>query len=542
MSEEKRNNNLFDNHNQDSNNDHKETTSETMEQKSSYYYSYGPFKSVPTDPNNEPMTSGEHVPYNSTSNVEVTPPEPIKVAPTRSFYTSGGMELKTSNADFSNYSTGNGSGNGGGNGNWQYNNQRPKSSFKTVFLSFLAGMVVISSLMFASDYYNLFTKNVEADGSGSGNAVTTSANVNTPTLDRPGDITSIVKQTSPAVVKIETYVKSSKVNRGNSIMDDPFFRQFFGDGGSSNNNNNNNNQGQNGQSDSLIESGLGSGFIFDKDGYILTNQHVIQGADEIKVVLEGHDKPYTAKLLGSSFDLDLAVLKIEGGDFPTIDIGNSDTTQAGDWLVAIGNPNGFDHTVTSGVLSAKERQISIQDNETGKTRNYKHLLQTDASINPGNSGGPLLNMNGEVIGMNVAVSADSQGIGFAIPSNTIKGVLDALKSNKEVPQEPVPFIGATLATMTDEIAQQLNIDKVEGSIVTQVMYRTPAYNADLRQYDIITGINGTKYTTNEELIKEIQKRKVGDEVTLNIVRDGKKQDLKVKIGDKNKYNVSEQQQ
>jgi len=530
MSEEKRNDNLFDNHNHDANNEHKENTTESTEQKSSYYYSYGPFKSVPTDPSNEPMTSGENVPYTSPSNVEVTPPDPIKAAPTRSFYTSGGMELKTSNVDFSNYNSGNGSG------------KRPKSSFKTVFLSFLAGMVVISSLMFASDYYNLFTKdNVEAgSSSNSGNAITTSANVNTPSLERPGDITSIVKQTSPAVVKIETYVKSSKVNRGgsSSIMDDPFFRQFFGDGGSSNNNNK---QGQNDQSDSMIENGLGSGFIFDKDGYILTNQHVIQGADEIKVVLEGHDKPYTAKLLGSSFDLDLAVLKIEGENFPTINIGDSDTTQSGDWLVAIGNPNGFDHTVTSGVLSAKERQISIQDTETGKTRNYKHLLQTDASINPGNSGGPLLNMNGEVIGMNVAVSADSQGIGFAIPSNTIKGVLETLKANKEVPQEPVPFIGATLATMTDEIAQQLNTEKVEGSIVTQVLYKTPAYDADLRQYDIITGIDGTKHSTNEELIAAIQKKKVGDEITLNIIRNGKTQDLKVTIGDKNKYNANAQQ-
>jgi len=206
--------------------------------------------------------------------------------------------------------------------------------------------------------------------------------------------------------------------------------------------------------------------------------------------------------------------------------------------VAIGNPNGFDHTVTAGVLSAKERSISIPDQEAGKTREYKHLIQTDASINPGNSGGPLLNMNGEVIGMNVAVSADSQGIGFAIPAKTILENLSNLKANKEIPQEPVPFIGATLATMTDDIAKQLNTDKVEGSIVTQVYYRTPAYDADLRAYDIITGIDGTKYATNDVLIEAIQKKKVGDEVTFNIVRNGKAMDLKVKIGDKNKYNAN----
>ncbi|WP_018756176.1 S1C family serine protease [Paenibacillus terrigena] len=532
MSEEnKRNDNeqLFEEHNNNEPNENQDK----QEQSSSYYYSYGPFKSVPNDvTGNDSTTVGS----GTASEVEVTPPDPIKAAPTRSYYTSQGMELKAGNVDFANYSNG-GSGNGTVGGNWQVNQARPKSSFKTVFISFLAGMLVISSLMFVSDRYNLFTGSTNASegaGSSSGNAVTTSANVNTPQLDRPGDITSIVKNASPAVVKIETYVKQSKrQSSSNSFMDDPFFRQFFGDGSGGSNQ-----QRQNSNSDQLIENGLGSGFIFDKSGYILTNQHVVAGADQVKVVLEGHDKPYVATVLGSSFDLDLAVLKIEGTDFPTINIGNSDQTQSGDWLVAIGNPNGFDHTVTAGVLSAKERSISIPDQEAGKTREYKHLIQTDASINPGNSGGPLLNMNGEVIGMNVAVSADSQGIGFAIPAKTILENLSNLKANKEIPQVPVPFIGATLATMTDDIAKQLNTDKVEGSIVTQVYYRTPAYDADLRAYDIITGIDGTKYATNDVLIEAIQKKKVGDEVTFNIVRNGKAMDLKVKIGDKNKYNAN----
>jgi len=532
MSEEnKRNDNerLFEEHN----NQEPKENQDKQEQSSSYYYSYGPFKSVPSE-----VTGTDAAASNNgmASEVEVTPPDPIKAAPTRSYYAQG-MELKAGNVDFANYSNG-GSGNGTIGGNWQVNNQaRPKSSFKTVFISFLAGMLVISSLMFVSDRYNLFTGSTgtsEGSSSSGGNAVTTSANVNTAPLERPGDITSIVKSASPAVVKIETYVKQSKrQSSSNPFMDDPFFRQFFGDGSGGSNQ-----QRQNGGSDALIENGLGSGFIFDKEGYILTNQHVIAGADQIKVVLEGHDKPYVAKLLGSSFDLDLAVLKIEGTDFPTINIGNSDQAQSGDWLVAIGNPNGFDHTVTAGVLSAKERSISIPDQEAGKTREYKHLIQTDASINPGNSGGPLLNMNGEVIGMNVAVSADSQGIGFAIPAKTILENLSNLKENKEIPQEPVPFIGATLATMTDDIAKQLNTEKVEGSIVTQVYYRTPAYEADLRTYDIITGIDGKKYATNEALIEAIQQKKVGDDVTFNIVRNGKSMDLKVTIGDKNKYNAN----
>lgn len=195
----------------------------------------------------------------------------------------------------------------------------------------------------------------------------------------------------------------------------------------------------------------------------------------------------------------------------------------------------MDHTVTAGVLSARERSISIDD--TDGTRNYEHLLQTDASINPGNSGGPLLNLKGEVIGMNVAVSADAQGIGFAIPTETIKEVLDKLENNQEIPKAPVPFIGASLMTLTDEVAKQMGTDITEGSVVAEVVYKSPAYVADVRPYDIITGVNGTPYATNQELIAFIQSQEVGTEITLNIVRDGNKLDLKLNIGDKNQFNI-----
>ncbi|GJM80997.1 hypothetical protein HMSSN139_34930 [Paenibacillus sp. HMSSN-139] len=170
-----------------------------------------------------------------------------------------------------------------------------------------------------------------------------------------------------------------------------------------------------------------------------------------------------------------------------------------------------------------------------KDRQYEHLLQTDASINPGNSGGPLLNLNGEVIGINVAVSSDAQGIGFAIPTSTISEVLDKLKNNEKIPQKPVPFIGATLMTMTEEVAKQMQTDVKEGSIVTDIVFKSPAYNADLRPYDIITGANGTKFATKEKLIEYIQKQQVGTKVTLNVVRDGKNIDLEVTIGDKNEF-------
>ncbi|MNE32705.1 putative serine protease HtrA [compost metagenome] len=263
---------------------------------------------------------------------------------------------------------------------------------------------------------------------------------------------------------------------------------------------------------------------------------MVHNADVVQVTVQDTAKPYEAKVLGKSYELDLAVLKIEGtSDFPSIPLGNSDNTQVGEWLVAIGNPQGFDHTVTTGVLSAKERGITIAGENGEANREYEHLLQTDASINPGNSGGPLLNLNGEVVGINVAVSSDSQGIGFAIPTSTISEVLEKLKNNEEIPKAPVPFIGATLMTMTDEVAKQMGTDVKEGSIVSNIVYKSPAYNADLRPYDIITGADGQKFATKESLIEYIQKQEVGKEVAFNIVRDGQKMDLKITIGDKNQF-------
>jgi serine protease Do len=215
-------------------------------------------------------------------------------------------------------------------------------------------------------------------------------------------------------------------------------------------------------------------------------------------------------------------------------LGDSSSLNMGDWVVAIGNPYGFDHTITVGVLSSNERQISIPD--TNGTRNYDHLLQTDASINPGNSGGPLMNLQGEVIGINTAVSSQAQGIGFAIPTSTISGVLENLKNNTKIPQKPVPFIGATLMDVTADIAGRLGIDPTaKGAFVREVLFNSPAYKADLRQYDVITGMDGKNYKTTDELIAAIKTKAIGDKVILNILRVDKKIDVTVVIGDKNEY-------
>lgn len=526
--------------NNESNNNEAPRREEASTKNSSYYYSYGPFQSIPSERDDQQTEQ----PYQSreSQEVEVTAPQPVKPIPSSGFSQSHSF----------------GSQGGGGsmdpikrNKEWNYS-EKPKNSVKTVLLSFLAGVLVISSLMFAADRTNLFTpdaayssepaQETSAKVDDNGGATTASAMI----PSNPGDVSAVVDQASPAVVLIETLVNSSNRQSTNPNMNDPFWYFFGGgqssqegNGGNSGNGGSSNNGGQESQ---LQPSGIGSGFIFEKSGYILTNEHVIHGADVIQVTVQGTKKPYEAKLLGSSYELDLAVLKIEGADFPSVQLGDSNSLKVGEWLVAIGNPHGFEHTVTAGVLSSKEREIDIQGTNGEDDRNYEHLLQTDASINPGNSGGPLLNLKGEVIGMNVAVSAEAQGIGFAIPSSTIKEVVEYLKNNEEIPKEPAPFIGASLGTVTPQIAQSLGTDVTEGSYVDSVVFRSPAYEADLRQYDIIVGVDGTKYPTSQDLIELIQSKKVGDKITLNVVRNGKNIDLPLTIGDKNDFDLTQQQQ
>ncbi|WP_059046307.1 S1C family serine protease [Paenibacillus rubinfantis] len=517
---------------------------ESTESGSSYYYSYGPFQSY--GKTNEEPAPGASFERSEPEEVEVTRPQPLKPMPSS-------YDMIRSAVDASGGSNGDGRGNlpSAKSTNWQYNSKpQRKSSVRSVIAGVLAGMLIMTGAMVFADRANLFTSDqaasasVPASSNTSGNSGTESTGKATTALypiTDSGEVTKVVNQAGPAVVKIETLTDASKQGSSNPYSSDPFYRYFFGDdafgfGGNSGNGNGGGSGGSSSGSSQLVPTGIGSGFIFDKTGYILTNEHVVHNADVVQVTVQGTEKPYEAKVLGTSYELDLAVLKIDGdSNFPSIPLGNSDNTQVGEWMVAIGNPQGFDHTVTAGVLSAKERDITIAGENGEKDREYEHLLQTDASINPGNSGGPLLNLNGEVIGINVAVSSDSQGIGFAIPTSTISEVLDKLKNNEKIPQKPVPFIGATLMTMTEEVAKQMQTDVKEGSIVTDIIFKSPAYNADLRPYDIITGANGTKFATKEKLIEYIQKQQVGTKVTLNVVRDGKNIDLEVTIGDKNEF-------
>jgi serine protease Do len=423
-----------------------------------------------------------------------------------------------------------------------YNNHQinKNKTFKRAYLSFMAGAVVVGGLMFASDKMNLFTDNGTAAMAASSQVGTGQLTGLNPAdgkaanavlgLGGSGDISTIAEQASTAVVKIET---KTKAKTGGSAYDNPLFRQFFGGGSGQGQ------QGGNGGSQELQPGGMGTGFIFEKSGYILTNEHVVNGADEITVTVPGYDQPFKAKLLGSSYDLDLAVLKIENDkELSYLPLGDPNSVKAGDWVVAIGNPYGFDNTVTVGVLSAKERPITIPDSQG--TREYQHLLQTDASINPGNSGGPLLNMNGEVIGINTAIDAEAQGIGFAIPTSTISSVLENLKNNIAIPKEPVSYVGIVLQDIDQGWVTDLKLNNTDGALIADVDRKSPGFTAGLRPYDVVTAINGQKVTNTKELADAIKKQEVGSKITLNVIRDGQKMDVTVTIGNKNAQEPAKQ--
>jgi Do/DeqQ family serine protease len=329
----------------------------------------------------------------------------------------------------------------------------------------------------------------------------------------PNHIADIVDKAGPAVVKIDTKVTTEQSQPLNPFFNDPFFRQFFGDTG----------PGQ-----QRVQEGMGSGFIISEDGYILTNQHVVSGASEILVTVVGYEEPFKAQLVGEDFDLDLAVIKIKAPKpLPTLKMGDSDKVKVGEWVIAIGNPYGLDHTVTVGVVSAKGRPVNIPT-EQGMRR-YKNLMQTDTAINPGNSGGPLLNLNGEVIGINTAINANAQGIGFVIPTSTIRPVLDELIEKGKVIR---PFLGVTVQDVTQELAEYFNLKEAAGAIVTDVVPGSPADQAGLRRGDVILSIDERPVKNAEDLVNQIQSKKVGAKSVLLLSREGQTMYVQVTIREK----------
>jgi serine protease Do len=269
--------------------------------------------------------------------------------------------------------------------------------------------------------------------------------------------------------------------------------------------------------------GSGSGIIISSDGLILTNQHVIEGAQEISVKVQkkdGSEETYNAKVIGQDKLSDVAVLKIEAKNLPAASLGNSDKTPIGEWVIAVGNPYGYEHTVTVGVISAKGRNLALAGRE------YPDLLQTDAAINPGNSGGPLLNLKGEVIGINTAIHSRGQGIGFAIPINWFKEIRTQLIEQGRVVR---PYIGIQMMEMDDSKSQYLGMPKTEGVLIYSVLRGSPANNAGLQRGDVILEVEGKKVNTPKELQNSVRARKVGDNVKMKVWRDRKFVDVELKV-------------
>lgn len=328
----------------------------------------------------------------------------------------------------------------------------------------------------------------------------------------------VASQMSPSVVRIAITKTAKNVRRGGpgGFGQNPFrgtpFERFFGD-----------NDDDGPQGEGPKQRGMGSGVVIDQKGFILTNNHVVEDADEVKVTfVDG--KTVTGKVVGTDPKSDLAVVKVDGVDVKAAKLGDSDKLEVGDWLIAIGNPFGLDHTVTVGVLSAKNRSVLGNGN-------YEDFLQTDASINPGNSGGPLVNLNGEVIGINTMIAGIGTGIGFAVPSSMARPITDQLMHNGKVRR---PYVGILMQDLTPELSKGLaGAGKVpdKGALVGQVQPGSPAEKAGVKPGDVILNVDGASVDGSKSVQRNILQKKIGQRVELAVWRDGKTMKLSPTTGE-----------
>ncbi len=319
-------------------------------------------------------------------------------------------------------------------------------------------------------------------------------------------IADIADDVEEGVVMIDTEREVEMMGHSPFDMEDDLFRFFFPDEFRDFD-----------EEDPPTREGIGSGFIVTEEGHIVTNEHVVADADEIKVTIKGYEEQKEAEVLWSDHGLDLAIIKVETEEnLEPIPLGDSDQIRQGDWAVAIGNPVGFEYTVTFGVVSALERPIEVPTPE-GQIRRYRNLIQTDAAINPGNSGGPLVNIEGEVIGINTAVATRAQGIGFAIPINEVKFALEDIEEYGEV---RIPWLGVYYREVTPDIQQHFDLEKDTGIIILDVVEGSPADQAGLQPYDVITELDREQVETIDDFAGMIREREVGDEIMLRIIRDG----------------------
>lgn len=335
------------------------------------------------------------------------------------------------------------------------------------------------------------------------------------TIADPNLVSSVVEQVGPAVVRINaTKTVESQVPEA---FNDPFFQRFFGS------------QMPNAPQQEIVR-GSGSGFIVNSNGQIITNAHVVDGATKVSVVLKD-GRQFEGKVIGTDPVTDVAVVKIEANNLPTVKVGNSEALQPGELAIAIGNPLGLDNTVTVGIVSATGRsgsQVGIPDKRVS-------FIQTDAAINPGNSGGPLLNQNGEVIGMNTAIIQGAQGLGFAIPINQVQHIAEQISTTGKVQH---PYLGISMVTLSPEVKESLNqdpnspisVNEDQGILIVRVMPNSPAHQSGLRAGDVIVQVENKPVTKADEVQQAVENVSVGSSLKMEIKRQGQPFNLDVKTG------------
>ncbi|MEH1909649.1 MAG: HhoA/HhoB/HtrA family serine endopeptidase [Nostoc sp.] len=330
----------------------------------------------------------------------------------------------------------------------------------------------------------------------------------------PNFVIQVVQKVGPAVVRIDSSrtVKTQIPDEFN----DPFFQRFFGS--------------QLPQQQNRVERGTGSGFIISADGRILTNAHVVDGADTVTVTLKD-GRSFKGKVLGKDDLTDVAVVKIQAENLPLVTLGNSDKLQPGEWAIAIGNPLGLDNTVTTGIISATGRS----SNQIGAPDKRVEYIQTDAAINPGNSGGPLLNYRGEVIAMNTAIIQGAQGLGFAIPINTAQRISSQLIATGKVEH---PYLGIQMVGLTPQLKQNINSDpnsglsvnEDKGVLVVKVVPNSPAAKAGIRAGDVIQKLGGQAVTDASSVQKVVENSQVGSDLRMELRRNGQNLNIAVQPG------------
>ncbi len=328
-------------------------------------------------------------------------------------------------------------------------------------------------------------------------------------------ITQVVENVGPAVVRIDS--SRTVTARRPQVFNNPLFRDFFG-------------ADLPAEPQRRVERGTGSGFMINSNGEILTNTHVVEGADTVNVTLKD-GRTFVGKVVGTDPMTDVAVVKIQANNLPAVTLGNSEQLKPGEWAIAIGNPLGLDNTVTTGIISATGRSSS----QVGVPDKRVNFIQTDAAINPGNSGGPLLNASGQVIGMNTAIIQGAQGLGFAIPINTAQRIAQQLIATGQAQH---PYLGIQMVTLTPELKQNINnnpqagltVNEDNGILIAKVMPNSPAAQAGLRAGDVIHKINGQPVKNAEDIQKAVEDSQVGSNLQFGLRRNQTEMNVAVKPG------------